>query len=295
MSLPGLSQFREEDEEFFHGREEEARRLRDALGRAMLTVVVGPSGCGKSSLVRAGLLPALRAAGTTISELRPVPGAHPAAALARTVIPLLEPDAGEVERLRRAAELAELLQGSAVVGSAEDAGSGAGAGRVASAGSGSDAVPGLGAGHAAGAGSGSGGGRAAGAGSGPGVGSGVAAGSGPGAGSGSDAVPGLGAGHAAGAGSGSGGGRAAGAVPGSGAGSGVGVDSTPGGGHAAGAAPSPPPSPRRAFGMRRTAWPPGWDCAWPPGAGRVGTCSSSTSSRSTPPPNPPPPASCSTS
>jgi WD40 repeat protein len=106
----GLSQFREEDEEFFHGREDDARRLRDALGRRMLTVVVGPSGCGKSSLVRAGLLPSLRAEGMTVSELRPVPGARPAAALARTVIPFLEPDAGEVERLRGAAELADLLQ-----------------------------------------------------------------------------------------------------------------------------------------------------------------------------------------
>ncbi|MFI0819066.1 trypsin-like peptidase domain-containing protein [Streptomyces sp. NPDC021098] len=109
----GLSPFREEDEEFFHGREDDARRLRDALDRGMLTVVVGPSGCGKSSLVRAGLLPPLRARGVTVSELRPVPGAPPAAALARTVMPLLEPDAGEVERLRRAAELAALLQGSA--------------------------------------------------------------------------------------------------------------------------------------------------------------------------------------
>ena len=213
----GLSQFREEDEEFFHGREDDTRRLRDALGRAMLTVVVGPSGCGKSSLVRAGLLPALRAAGTTVSELRPVPGAHPAAALARTVIPLLEPDAGEVERLRRAAELADLLQGSAAVGRAAAAGSGPGAGSGVDA----DSTPGAG--------------RAAGGGSGPGAGSGVAAGSGP------DAVPGLGGGHTAGAGSGPGAGHAADAVPGSGAGAGSGVDadSTPGGGPAAGGAPGP--------------------------------------------------------
>ncbi len=77
----GLSQFREEDEEFFHGREDDARRLRAALDRTMLTVVVGPSGCGKSSLVRAGLLPSLRTAGhdglRTPPRPRGAPGGGP--------------------------------------------------------------------------------------------------------------------------------------------------------------------------------------------------------------------------
>ncbi|MGW5345642.1 nSTAND1 domain-containing NTPase [Streptomyces sp. NPDC004050] len=105
----GLAPFAEDDAELFHGRAEETERLRDAVARHPLTLVVGPSGSGKSSLVRAGLLPRLQREGFSVSELRAVPGADPAAALARAVVPLLEPGLGEVGRLRAAAELAGLL------------------------------------------------------------------------------------------------------------------------------------------------------------------------------------------
>lgn len=56
----GLSAFQESDAADFHGRDSEVTALLDALASNRLVAVVGPSGIGKSSLVRAGLLPALR-------------------------------------------------------------------------------------------------------------------------------------------------------------------------------------------------------------------------------------------
>lgn len=70
----GLEPFGEEHAEYFFGRDRELRRLRATLDRHPLVAVAGPSGSGKSSLVRAGLLPQLRAEGAAISELRPMPG-----------------------------------------------------------------------------------------------------------------------------------------------------------------------------------------------------------------------------
>lgn len=70
----GLDAFREEDAEFFHGRDAEVERLRRHLEARSLLLVAGPSGSGKSSLVRAGLLTRLRTAGVTISELQRKPG-----------------------------------------------------------------------------------------------------------------------------------------------------------------------------------------------------------------------------
>ncbi|MFF1476320.1 hypothetical protein ACFVYD_01825 [Streptomyces sp. NPDC058301] len=66
----GLARYEPGDADRFFGRD----RLTDELARTVLrhrvTVVLGPSGCGKSSLLRAGLIPRLRAL--------PEPGAHPA-------------------------------------------------------------------------------------------------------------------------------------------------------------------------------------------------------------------------
>ncbi|MER0481430.1 serine protease [Streptomyces sp. Edi2] len=59
----GLSAFTEEDAEFFYGRDNNTTRLHTAVRTQPVTVVVGPAGCGKSSLVRAGVLPRLRAEG----------------------------------------------------------------------------------------------------------------------------------------------------------------------------------------------------------------------------------------
>ncbi len=63
---PGLEAFTEDDGGVFFGRD---REIRDLVGRLnpsaparahRVVAVIGPSGSGKSSLVRAGLLPALR-------------------------------------------------------------------------------------------------------------------------------------------------------------------------------------------------------------------------------------------
>ncbi|MFJ2896072.1 AAA family ATPase [Streptomyces sp. NPDC087218] len=106
----GLTAFTEDDAEFFHGRDADAERLLAAVRGRSLTLVAGPSGCGKSSLVSAGVLPRLRAAGAGVTELRPVPGVRPAAVVARALAGVLEPELREVERLARAEELADLLE-----------------------------------------------------------------------------------------------------------------------------------------------------------------------------------------
>ncbi|MDX2937342.1 AAA family ATPase [Streptomyces ipomoeae] len=107
----GLDVFEEEDTEFFHGREEDTERLAASIAERPLTVIVGPSGSGKSSLIRAGLLPRLRADGMGVTVLRPVPGTPPETLLAHAVVPVLEPGVGEVDRLSKAGELARLLGG----------------------------------------------------------------------------------------------------------------------------------------------------------------------------------------
>ncbi|MEW2418422.1 trypsin-like peptidase domain-containing protein [Streptomyces sp. NPDC046866] len=106
----GLAPFAEDGAEFFHGRDDDTRRVFGAVVRRPVTLVVGPSGCGKSSLVRAGVLPKARGAGMDVSELRAVPGVRAAAVLARALSDLLDPAPGEVERLARAEELARLLE-----------------------------------------------------------------------------------------------------------------------------------------------------------------------------------------
>ncbi|WP_447040503.1 nSTAND1 domain-containing NTPase [Streptomyces sp. DSM 118878] len=105
----GLAAFTEDDAEFFHGRDADTERLLAAVRTRAVTLVAGPSGCGKSSLVRAGVLPRLRAAGADVTELRPLLGVPPADVVARALTEVLEPGLGEVGRLSRARELAGLL------------------------------------------------------------------------------------------------------------------------------------------------------------------------------------------
>lgn len=106
----GLAAFMEDDAEFFHGRDSEITRVGAAVLRRPVTLMAGPSGCGKSSLVRAGVLPRLRAEGMGVSELRPVPGARAVTVLARALTAVLEPGISEVERLTKAEELAGLME-----------------------------------------------------------------------------------------------------------------------------------------------------------------------------------------
>src|SRR5579864_2513085 len=56
----GLQVFEPDDAWLFFGRDAEIAELVARLDRSPVLVVIGNSGCGKSSLVRAGLIPALR-------------------------------------------------------------------------------------------------------------------------------------------------------------------------------------------------------------------------------------------
>ncbi|MDJ0837336.1 MAG: protein kinase [Acidobacteriota bacterium] len=56
----GLEVFREQDRDFFFGREAISRRLFEHLQQHRFLAVLGPSGSGKSSVVQAGVIPLLR-------------------------------------------------------------------------------------------------------------------------------------------------------------------------------------------------------------------------------------------
>jgi WD40 repeat protein/DNA-binding SARP family transcriptional activator len=77
----GLRVFDEIDAADFFGRDLVVDELVQAMSRHRLIGVVGPSGCGKSSLVRAGLIPAIRNGALSGSERWLIadlyPGAHP--------------------------------------------------------------------------------------------------------------------------------------------------------------------------------------------------------------------------
>src|SRR5262249_37149443 len=85
----GLAAFESSDAEFFCGRDRTISELIARLAEWPLVGVLGPSGIGKSSLLRAGVLPALRAgalpgsAGWRQVLLRP--GTHPADELQRSL------------------------------------------------------------------------------------------------------------------------------------------------------------------------------------------------------------------
>src|SRR5215475_1717153 len=60
MPYPGLRPFEAADEPVFFGRESQVSAILRQLEDHRFVAVVGSSGCGKSSIVRAGLLPAVR-------------------------------------------------------------------------------------------------------------------------------------------------------------------------------------------------------------------------------------------
>lgn len=101
----GLEAFQQTDAHLFFGRETLVQKLVESVNPQRLTrfvAVVGASGTGKSSLVRAGLIPALRAGripgGERWHVLMITPGASPTEALAARLLPLLTEAVGEAGR-----------------------------------------------------------------------------------------------------------------------------------------------------------------------------------------------------
>lgn len=71
----GLSAFQERDADLFFGRQDLVDKLSKRVRAHRLVAVVGASGAGKSSLLRAGLLPQLRAGESVVITM--TPGQHP--------------------------------------------------------------------------------------------------------------------------------------------------------------------------------------------------------------------------
>jgi serine/threonine protein kinase len=78
----GLAAFQEADADRFFGRDRDIDQVVTELRSRPLVAVVGPSGAGKSSLVRAGVIPALKRSGEGWDAHIVRPGREPLAALA---------------------------------------------------------------------------------------------------------------------------------------------------------------------------------------------------------------------
>ena len=91
----GLSAFQESDAARFFGRSREIAAMVARIRERPLVGLIGPSGVGKSSLVRAGLVPALKQSGENWEAQVVRPGRHPMQALASLIAPLLEASPGD--------------------------------------------------------------------------------------------------------------------------------------------------------------------------------------------------------
>lgn len=113
-----LNLFREEDAPFYFGREAFSQALLDRISGLPLVALIGASGSGKSSVVQAGLLPLLRRQrppNPAWDSLLMRPGDRPFQRLSATLVPLLEPQLGEVEQLAEARRLAGHLGDASVM------------------------------------------------------------------------------------------------------------------------------------------------------------------------------------
>ncbi len=115
----GLFAFREEDEQFFFGRETYIKKLLHAIQDKPLVAVIGASGSGKSSLVYAGLIPNLRNRPIPFRQKQGVnnwiiisfrPGHRPFHALSSILISLLESALSETDQLVEINKLTANLQ-----------------------------------------------------------------------------------------------------------------------------------------------------------------------------------------
>ena len=85
----GLSSFQESDAGRFFGRSREIAAMVARIRDRPLIGVLGPSGVGKSSLVRAGLVPALKRSGEAWESFVLRPGRQPLSSLATVLAPIL--------------------------------------------------------------------------------------------------------------------------------------------------------------------------------------------------------------
>ncbi len=117
--FPGLRPFEFDESHLFFGRDGQSEQLINKLVRTRFLAVVGTSGSGKSSLVRAGLLPALRGgfmlsagSGWRIARLRP--GNDPIGKLTAVINSrdVFGPEDDEKEALHTALTEATMRRGS---------------------------------------------------------------------------------------------------------------------------------------------------------------------------------------
>jgi len=105
----GLRAFQEEDAGRFFGRAREIAALATRIRDTPLMAAVGPSGIGKSSLIRAGVVPALKTSGEKWDSLVVRPGRDPMTALAGLLAPLVGSSPTPVDDLGAQKELAKRL------------------------------------------------------------------------------------------------------------------------------------------------------------------------------------------
>jgi energy-coupling factor transporter ATP-binding protein EcfA2 len=108
----GLAAFREDDAEFFFGREAVVDQLVTALGKSRFVALVGASGSGKSSVVHAGLIPRLRQLEREeiwdFAFMKPTD--RPLSALAAALFPLVEPSTTGLDKVEGINGLAEKME-----------------------------------------------------------------------------------------------------------------------------------------------------------------------------------------
>ena len=109
----GLQPFTEDDAALFFGRSADVARLLARLSGKRFLAVVGPSGSGKSSLLRAGLVPALRRGSLpgsdtwAVTSLRPAAGADAAEETVTRARALAGPSVLLVDQLEEAFSLCD--------------------------------------------------------------------------------------------------------------------------------------------------------------------------------------------
>ena len=85
---PGLEAFQESDAGRFFGRSRDVLRITKKLREHPLLAIVGASGVGKSSLIRAGVVPRLKASGETWETFTIRPGRFAVSSLVNVLLPL---------------------------------------------------------------------------------------------------------------------------------------------------------------------------------------------------------------